>query len=213
MSAPPDDRPDDRGPLPGLEPGHDCWAQVFADMERVAGPIRRDARRMHLPASEVDDAVQDAFCQAWAKRSEYDASRPLIPWLRGFGRKAIVARLLALSRDEGPERSERVGLACQRELLPDQSAEVRENSHRMRALIAQAPSKCQEVLQARYWEGLRILEVANRLGRSSKAVERCLSRALGWLEVGWRGARVPDPSRSARKENQDSEGENPCPFG
>lgn len=54
MDAPPADRPNDHGPLPVLDQGHDCWAQAFADLERAVAPIRRDVRRRHLPAAVID---------------------------------------------------------------------------------------------------------------------------------------------------------------
>lgn len=68
MDVPPAGPRDDRGPLPGLEPTHDCRTQVVADFERAVAPIRRNARQIGLPATEVDDAVQGVLCQAGSMR-------------------------------------------------------------------------------------------------------------------------------------------------
>lgn len=187
-SSQPVQRPDDPEPAlpaPKVE-AHDCWAQVFADLERVAGPIRRDARRMHLPASEVDDAVQDAFCQALAKKGEYDPTRPLVPWLRGFGRKAIVARLLGRTAQGGPAPGD---LHDQRGLSPEEDIEAREMHARLQALVRSAPLRYREVLEARYWEGMQVATIAQKLRVPPNAVQKCLGRALAWIDEAWRCGR------------------------
>lgn len=225
MDAPLDAGRDDAGAEPTrAEPGpvyasaeseHNCWAQCMADIERAVALIRRDARRLHVPASDVDDAVQDGLYQAWLKRVEHDRTRPLVPWLRGFGRRVILARLLARSLDEDaePDVPEPADVPSQREQPPEATAEMKEIRERLRALLGQAPSRYREILLARYWEGLCISAVADRLGQSPKAVRRCLDRALVWLEAGWLGVGTAIGSSPTRRKIQESEGKNGPPFG
>lgn len=215
MGAPPADSHDDRGPLPGLEHDYDCWAHVFADLKRAVAPIRRDARRMRLPASEIDDAVQDALCQAWLKRDELDRTRPLIPWLRGFGRRAIAARLLARSflDDDGNNAQDPEAILDHRERRPEELVAAKETGEKLRALLRSASSRYREVLVARYWEGVPVSVIADRLGQSPKAVQMCLGRALAWLDEMWRGGRWSADARGPARKTQESAGQNPPPFG
>lgn len=223
MDAPRDAGRDEAGPEPTEvepalgategDPEHDCWAQVVADLERAVVPIRRDARRLHLPAHDVDDAVQDAICQAWSKRDEHDRTRPLMPWLRGFGRRAVLARLMAPSLTEDPGAPEPASIAEHREPPPDECAEVQESRDRMRAMLAQAPSRHREVLLARYWGGMRDSVIAQRLGVSPNAVRKRLGRALTWLEDAWRGRRWGVGVSGAEKKIQDSAAQEAPPFG
>lgn len=200
-------------PAQGAE-GHDCWGQCIADLERAVALIRRDARRHHLPASDVDDVVQDALCQAWIKRAEYDRTRSLAPWLSGVGRRAILARLLTRSlTDAATKNGEDPGaLHERRERRSDESAEERETRERLRSLLGQAPSRYREVLIARYWEGLRVAAVAARLSQSPKAIRKCLDRALTWLEAEWHGTRSPSGSAGSQQGIQESEGKTLSPF-
>lgn len=201
MDAPPADRRDHRGPLPGLERGHDCWAQVVADYEQAVAPIRRDARRFRLPAADVDDAIQDALYQAWLKREEHDGTRPLVPWLRGFGRRAIRARLMARSLMDVSDGTGAASLVGRREPSPDECAELTEDRDRVRVLVARAPSRYRDVLLARYWAGMRLAEVADRLGGSTRAVEGRMERALGWIEHQWTRAENPRLWSEQPREN------------
>lgn len=169
--------------LPVPESPHDLWSVVCADLEGAIGPIRRDAIRFHLPPVEVDDAVQDALCQAWAKRESHDPSRPLIPWLRGYGCRAIRSRLMAMRMSDEYLDPVRVRLVDQRELLPDECSEIQEIRHRIARLVDLAPLGYRDLLRARYWEGLPISELAARLGLSNRAVEGRLRRGLVWLET------------------------------
>lgn len=114
MSAPPADRSSDRLLQPDLEPasisaepGHD-WLQIVVDFERAVGPTPRDARRLRLPLPKMGDAVQDTFHESWLERAKHDRDRPLIPWLRGFGRRAILAKLMARSLTESSYGAEPV---------------------------------------------------------------------------------------------------------
>lgn len=213
MGALPADRPDERGPLPGLEPGHDCWDQVVADLERAVAPIRSDARRFHLPAADVDDAVQDELCQAWQKRDEHDGSRPLIPWLRGFGWRAILARQMARSIIKDPSAPESASISGHHAPSPDKRVEARESGDRIRSLVAQAPSRYREVLLARYWEGMRDSVISQRLGVSPNAVRKRLGRALTWLEDAWRGRRREVGASGSEKKIQHSAAQEAPPFG
>lgn len=182
--------PDPALPAPVAD-GHRCWAQVFANPDRVAALIRRDARRMHLPASDLEDVVGDALCQALAKQDEYDPTRPLVPWLRGFGRRAIVARLKARSGEyDGSTHAQDHGaLHDRRELGPEEQAHANETGVNLHALLRSAPSRYREVLAARFWKGMRVAAVAEGFGVSEKTIERRLARALRWLEARWRSPR------------------------
>jgi RNA polymerase sigma-70 factor (ECF subfamily) len=202
------------GPV-AVVPQHNCWDEVLADLDRTTSSIRRDARRMNLPASDIDDVVGEVLCQAWAKRDQFDPSRPIVPWLRGVGRKAIVERLLGRSfeNDRGVDALDPEAVQDWAEPRPEEQLAAKEARARLRALLRTAPARYREVLVARYWEGMRISEVAAWLGQPPKAVRRRLERALAWLEKGWSSKRLRPEARGPRKKAPESEGQNTPPCG
>ena len=173
-------------PRSGLGPlERDGWLQVLADLERAVAPIRRDARCLGLPEHELDDVVQEALCRAWQKRGHYDRTRPLVPWLRGFGRRASQARLRALRRARRTDGLEAALGLQQNEPTPDECVALRERRDGVRALLRKAPRGYLDVLLARFRDGQRISAIAEARCETERAIERRLARAVTWLERSW----------------------------
>ncbi|MEY4534144.1 MAG: polymerase sigma factor SigW, partial [Planctomycetota bacterium] len=56
----------------------------------LVGFIAAACRGRVASSDVVDDLVQDTLAIAWTRRDEYDASRPLGPWLRGIAVKVVM---------------------------------------------------------------------------------------------------------------------------
>ena len=62
-------------------------AEVF---DEYAGPMLAVAGRMLADRRLAEEAVQQAFVQAWRAASTFDPGRPLGPWLRSIVRRTAV---------------------------------------------------------------------------------------------------------------------------
>ena len=56
----------------------------WALLEPQTSWIHRQARRLGVPSHDADDVTQDVLLAVFHKWNQYDASRPLRPWLFAF---------------------------------------------------------------------------------------------------------------------------------
>lgn len=69
-----------------------------------------------------------------------------------------------------------------------QPAEFKEEFARVSAALDRLPPAYREVIELRAWQGLKFREIAERMDKSTKAVEKLWSRAIEKLEEQLRGA-------------------------
>lgn len=74
-------------------------ASFRAIFDREFAPLCRALRRLGVRERDVADAAQEVFLTVYAKLSEYDAAKPMRPWLYAFAvRHASNYRRLAMHR-------------------------------------------------------------------------------------------------------------------
>ena len=147
--------------------------------------------------SLADDVFQNTFLQLYTKVGQYEAGRPVRPWLYTIAtHQAIDAlrrinRHQALSLDQTREESadgETHGLM---ELLesrlpgPMEQVQGEELRERVRASVDRLPDFLRQVVILAYYQGLKYREIADILGIPVGTVKSRLHAALVKLQEAW----------------------------
>jgi RNA polymerase sigma factor (sigma-70 family) len=126
-----------------------------------------------LPASIVDDAVQDTLIAIHRKRHTYDPSRPFEAWLGAIARYKWIDRLRALRRTATEELTE--DFRVEDHGMAVLSAAVLED------LLQQLKPAQSQVIRLVKIEGYSIEEAAARTGQSISLVKVNIHRGLARL--------------------------------
>jgi RNA polymerase sigma-70 factor (ECF subfamily) len=134
----------------------------------------------------AEDLVQEVFLAAWKGLASFQGECTLAAWLLGIARHKIQDYYRMRLREPDPldedfaEREEAM-------LLPEQERAVDEQRMRERTLrvLADLAEPYRLVLQWRYWERCSASEMAERTGKSPKAIERLLARARDQFRRKW----------------------------
>ncbi|WP_425395120.1 sigma-70 family RNA polymerase sigma factor [Aeoliella sp.] len=139
--------------------------------------LRTCIRALVRNYSEYEDVFQVVVLRLWEKFSTYDADRPFGPWARGVA----VREVLEARRKDGKRPTPFSPEAVQAILDTFESywLKNRPSSDRMEALeqcVDSLRERQKQLLGLRYSDGLRMSELARRLGRTAAATQRELSR-------------------------------------
>lgn len=138
----------------------------------------------------TDDVVQDVFLAAWQKLPTYRGESPLRAWLLGIARHKIqdvyrerLRAPVALPDGDDPDELAAGGSPVDDEIdrkrLCERAAEV----------LRELPEAYGTALLWRYWEAVRVAEMASATGKTEKAIERLLSRARDAFRRRWEDGR------------------------
>ena len=190
---------------PAAPPEHDF--EQFRGYLRFLARVQMDGRLR----AKVDpsDLVQQSLLQAHRARDGFrgttDAERAA--WLR-----RILARNLAHTRrdltrekrDVGRERSLHEGVEASAARLegwlsapgssPSGRAGRNERARIVAAAVETLPNDQREAVSLRYWEGLKLAEIAERMGRTAPSIAGLLRRGLAAVREELRDAGVDDAS-------------------
>ena len=134
----------------------------------------------------VDDLVQETFLAAWEGIRQYQGIGPLQGWLLGIARHKVEdyyrARLCA---PETMAESELEALAGR--VVPDFDGALDQEQLQTKTwrVMARLQEQYRIVLIWRYWEKISAREMAMRLGKTEKAIERFLARARKQFRERW----------------------------
>lgn len=142
-----------------------CGAELLA----VAQHLVRDA-------AEAEDVLQATFVVAIERAAEYDAARPLVPWLIG-----ILARQAALARRRAGRAPEPDRLAPREPEDPGRAALSAELDAEVERALAALPARYREVVAPVLREGRSPGELARELNRAPGTVRMQLHRGLELL--------------------------------
>ena len=154
-------------------------------------------RRYLGDGSLAEDVFQNTFLQLYLKSGQYEAGRPVRPWLYTIAtHQAIDAlrrngRHQAVSLDEHRESAGEgeaqslMELLEDRELGPTDLAHGEERRRRVRASVEQLPDFLRQVLLLAYYQGLKYREIADVLGIPVGTVKSRLHAALVKLQEAW----------------------------
>ena len=130
-----------------------------------------------VPRDDVEDLVHDTFAVALAKRAQWDANRPLLPWLLGIlANEARAARRRARLRHR--EREARAPIA-----VPDPAAvaRARETEAAFQAALEQLDRSSAALLRWHLVDDLSCREIAARERRPAGTVRTQVARAMADL--------------------------------
>jgi RNA polymerase sigma-70 factor (ECF subfamily) len=147
-------------------------AAVARDLYRVYGRlVYAVAYRVLGDRTLAEDAVQQAFLQAWSGRASVEPDRGIRPWLCTIAQRAAID----LSRREVRHRHD--------ELDPDRAGGGNDDDPgafdvwRVREALATLPEEEREVVRLQHLEGYSLAEIANRLGIPEGTVKSRAYRA------------------------------------
>jgi len=137
---------------------------------------RPDARR------DLDEVVNEAFARAFEAigRFEPRGEDSFFPWLFGIAKHVIQKAEYAARSTRCLEIDERVSAPG---TTPSRAVRRDERFDRLEEAVARLKPEYRQVLRLARLEGLKIREVAARMGRSESAVSHLLARALGELRT------------------------------
>jgi RNA polymerase sigma-70 factor (ECF subfamily) len=145
----------------------------------------------------ADDVFQNTFLQLYTKAGQYEAGRPVRPWLYTIAtHQAIDAlrrngRHQALSLDQNREETENGEVRRLVELLecqhpgPLDTAHGEERRDRVRADVEKLPPFLRQVVLLAYYQGLKYREIADILDIPVGTVKSRLHTALLKLQEAW----------------------------
>lgn len=134
----------------------------------------------------VDDLVQDIFLAAWASIRQFQGAGSLHGWLLGIARHKVEdhyrSRLRAPEPTPNPELESLAG--C---MIPDFDGALDQEQLQAKTwrVMAALQEQYRMALIWRYWDKISAREMAARLGKTEKAVERLLARARQQFRERW----------------------------
>jgi RNA polymerase sigma-70 factor (ECF subfamily) len=147
----------------------------------------RVAYRFTGDAAEAEDLIQEAFLRIFDAAAGY---RPIATF-RTYYYRVLTRLCLDHRRKKRPMLAEASTQPTDDSLSPSQQASRVEREARIQAALNALPADYRLAVVLRYFEGLSGPEMARAMGRSTKAVERLLSRARAALEPQLRGLFEP----------------------
>ena len=173
-----------------MAPGEQTDAELVrlaqeGDLDAFAEIVRRHERRLRIVLlriladdRDVEEAVQDAFVQAWRNLDSYRADAALFTSLYRTGVNAALAR----TRRKHHATTALDSLAAEGaalvspELLPEPAAEAHSLRARVLAALAELPFEYREAVVLRDLAGLTNEEVADALGIGLAAAKSRIHR-------------------------------------
>lgn len=143
------------------------------------------ALRVLRERPEAEEALTDAFLQAWEQASSFDPGRGTVAgWLVMLCRSRAIDRLRARGRRETAldawtrARAERrTGGESARE-RPDEAAEIALRRRRIQAALEQLSPQQRDAIELAYYGGLSHSEIAARLGEPLGTVKTRIRQGL-----------------------------------
>jgi RNA polymerase sigma-70 factor (ECF subfamily) len=153
---------------------YEAFLREFAtSMRRI---ITTHLRRLGFGTDEAEDVVQEVLIAVHSRRSQWDAARPLIPWLNAIARYKTIDAMRRLRR----QVRGRVDLTEKEWSTMFVSGETRHDQEAMdvEKLVSELPAGQQAAVRAIAIEGVSHREAANRLGATEGAVRVAFHRSL-----------------------------------
>lgn len=149
--------------------------------------LYRYVRRRMIPRVEiVDDIVQEVFLAALDSLPQYRGNASLKTWLLAIARHKVDDHYRAFFRRsvESDSEEEARSVASDHPSL-DEMIDRAQLENKVRRVFLSLPELYSMVLLWRYWEGQSARDIAERTGKTEKAVERMLARARAQFKRMW----------------------------
>lgn len=153
-------------------------------------------RRYLGDADLADDVFQTTFVQVFSKAGQFEAGRPVRPWLyaiatnqaidamRKVGRRPTVSLEQAEIETEGEHRG-LLDMLEAREADPFDHADAAETRELVRGCVDRLPEFLRSVVVMAYYQGLKYQDIADALNIPLGTVKSRLHAALIKLHESW----------------------------
>jgi RNA polymerase sigma-70 factor (ECF subfamily) len=159
-------------------------------VERYTNCVYSYVRPRVMPHAEaVEDLVQEVFLAAWRSLGNFRGEASLHQWLRGIARHKVEDYYRKRLRE--PEvRVEIEEALPELTVIPryEEQLDRASNLQKTYRVLARLPETYGLVLLWRYLEQRSAREMAQRTGKSEKAIERLLARAREHFRKEWNDA-------------------------
>ena len=166
-------------------------------VELYAALTERTARALLVDRTQAEDAVQEAWLDAWRALSHFDPSRPFRPWILTF----TANRCRMLARKKAP-----FTVPYRDHMSGDQDGLVTEvtqayivgqaRDEELERALALLDDSRRQVVTLRFYADLSLEEIADVTGTPLGTVKSRLHRALEKLREWLTGSyRIPDPEK------------------
>jgi RNA polymerase sigma-70 factor (ECF subfamily) len=154
-------------------------------------------RRYLGDSSLAEDVFQNTFLQLYLKSGQYEAGRPVRPWLYTIATHQAIDALRRNGRHQAvsiEQRAEAAGNGDAGGLLemlesrgpgPLEQVAAQERRERVRASVERLPEFLRQVLILAYYQGLKYREIADILDIPVGTVKSRLHAALVKLQEAW----------------------------
>ena len=143
------------------------WTETQPAVAAYVRALVRDSQAAH-------DIVQETAVVLLRKFEQWDSSRPFLPWAMGFAKLQVLAH----RRDAGRNR-----LIFDEQLLdiitkswPTVAAKVDNEQSALQDCLETLAPKARRIVQLRYYENLKISQVAQCIGSTAAAARISLMR-------------------------------------
>jgi RNA polymerase sigma-70 factor (ECF subfamily) len=137
------------------------------DLRAVIGSLVRERH-------SAEDVFQETALVLWKKFDEYDATRPFGAWARGIAVRKAMQFFEKQHRAPAPFSPDVLdALLDAYDRYEAEDAPLREA---LETCVRKLPERSRRLLAVRYDEGLKLHEMAARLGKTLDAVHKTLSR-------------------------------------
>lgn len=130
------------------------------------------ANRLGAWASQQEDLVQETLVSIHTRRTSYDVTRPILPWVYAIARY----RLIDFFRAQKIRAT--VPLDDMNEPTVESGAQAADATRDVSRLLARLPEKQRRLITLIKLEGLSVDEAATRLGMSETAAKVSVHRGL-----------------------------------
>lgn len=154
----------------GLAGDQSAYAEFLTSITSL---LRRLVGR-RLANSDVEDVVQEVLISIHKARHTYDGERPIMPWLVSIVRFRITDHL---RKHYAQMRHQTVDIKDFENILADVTIEAGVNESIVE-LLADVPSKQQQILTMMHVEGYTAKEVGKQLDMNESAVKVAAHRAI-----------------------------------
>lgn len=167
-------------------------------VRRYEGELYGYLRRYLGDANLADDVFQNTFLQLYTKAGQYEAGRPVRPWLYTIATHQAIDALRRQGRHQAvsldQEREEAAAAAELPQLLgllesrgpgPLDQLQGEERRQLVRAGVDRLPDFLKQVVILAYYQGLKYRDIADILGIPVGTVKSRLHSALVKLHEAW----------------------------
>ncbi|MBL8844006.1 MAG: RNA polymerase sigma factor [Planctomycetes bacterium] len=184
-------------PTGSRSPADEAFARRLEELRAAVASLLRRAVRQ---PDRRSDALQETFTRAWAARGQYDATRPLGPWLATIAWRVAHEQERRRARRREDEGSEPLlATTGGPDEEPAALLERREAAASLTAALAELPPLPRETVRRFYAEAESVAQIAAALQLPENTVKSHLRRARLALAKTLAPHEAPDETPRERK--------------